>query len=815
MHDFTTAMVGAAAADTVLAVVKSLEPMDAEARKAGADLETIEGGFGAMDGLKAANYLDGLAEKLSLTSSGSKANVLLAPIPWPDSPSEEQLFALYSSILRAETAALLRDTDVKTNMPLLNCISKNVNMKGSECVAALELQHYPFRLKSDRMRTATRRLEFMMADAKVTLVECLHVREEDKEAKLSLAQRVDLAIKKAASPLPSDESEIERVETEVEGSESDVERMETDAEGGESDTDGQDTGGNWQTMQLGVYGNQTTLSKVMRPGGSQQEHMMKWAEPSIEAVVRLPETDDIAWARPTGCKLVRGHPVYAMVYLAEASNGFEWSATEMAQGLLAAKIAKASHPGSKQGHGAGAGAGEDANVAGVRAACEAIAKGLGAARFANEVPSAKKWGGKEYDDMFAVVNRQAHQLSMRGIEMGSGKAGDIGFNMFDTGNECVLLTQFLSGCDQTAFDAKLPSLGQVLGELLRALNHEWRDTEVTPLQAARLLFLVWNRVTFTTYVAEQDTTRPSPMDGERSRTVIKPKKGLDGNEAQFKLMIALDHMQQLLLMVHPARFVSGVFESVRNRLTHYAQAAVGALDGVVAFSRASFDGLLPAFKLHLTNDSVRSQLTSLSRKLESFTFQLSDAAQAKVEHERTEDVLIKMDKQSAARIQAAEDRMRAMSKGGGGSPGPKQAGDQTAKKGGRKDQKNQRDQRLANQQAKQNAAAAAQGVAGGAPAQAGGGKGGGGKGKGGGGAKGGKGKGGGGAAAAPTANAYWITDEMEEACEKEFQTRNYNEALMAFLDEEKVRDPNKQDRRCFIKDRLSLACTSSRCTICP
>ena len=110
-------------------------------------------------------------------------------------------------------------------------------------------------------------------------------------------------------------------------------------------------------MQLGVFGNHTTLAKVMRSGSGQQEQMMKWAEPSIEAAVRLPETDDIAWARPTGCKLVRGHPVYAMVYLAEAPNGFEWSATEMAQGLLAGKIAKASHPGSRRGHGAGAGAG--------------------------------------------------------------------------------------------------------------------------------------------------------------------------------------------------------------------------------------------------------------------------------------------------------------------------------------------------------------------------------------------------------------------------------------------------------------------------
>ena len=104
----------------------------------------------------------------------------------------------------------------------------------------------------------------------------------------------------------------------------------------------------------------------------------------------------------------------------------------MAQGLLAGKIAKASHLGSRRGQGAGAGAGEGAGVAGVKAAVEAIAKGLDAARFANETPSSKKWGGKEYDDMFAVVNRQAHQLSMRGIEMGSGNAGDIGFNMFDT-----------------------------------------------------------------------------------------------------------------------------------------------------------------------------------------------------------------------------------------------------------------------------------------------------------------------------------------------------------------------------------------------
>jgi hypothetical protein len=42
-----------------------------------------------MDELKAAHYLDGLAEKLSLVSSGNKANVLLAPTPWPRSPSEE------------------------------------------------------------------------------------------------------------------------------------------------------------------------------------------------------------------------------------------------------------------------------------------------------------------------------------------------------------------------------------------------------------------------------------------------------------------------------------------------------------------------------------------------------------------------------------------------------------------------------------------------------------------------------------------------------------------------------------------------------
>ena len=106
-------------------------------------------------------------------------------------------------------------------------------------------------------------------------------------------------------------------------------------------------------------------------------------------------------------------------------------------------------------------------------------------------------------------------------------------------------------------------------------------------------------------------------------------------------------------------------------------------------------------------------------------------------------------------------------------------------------------------------------MAGGAPAPAGGGKGGGGKGRGKGGAKGGKGKGGGGAAAAPSANAYFVTDEMEDACEKEFQTRIYNDALMAFIEEEKTRDPTKQDRRCFVKDRLSLACTNPRCTICP
>ena len=104
LHDFTTAMVGAAAADTVLAVVKSLEPMDAEARKAGAELETIEGGFGSMDGLKAANYLDGLAEKLSLASSGSKANVLLAPNPWPRPPSEERLFTVQVAALATSVA---------------------------------------------------------------------------------------------------------------------------------------------------------------------------------------------------------------------------------------------------------------------------------------------------------------------------------------------------------------------------------------------------------------------------------------------------------------------------------------------------------------------------------------------------------------------------------------------------------------------------------------------------------------------------------------------------------------------------------------
>ena len=78
----------------VLAVVKRLAPSDAEARKAGAELETIEGGFSSMDELKAAHYLDGLAEKLSLVSSGNKANVLLAPTPWPRSPSEEQVFSV-------------------------------------------------------------------------------------------------------------------------------------------------------------------------------------------------------------------------------------------------------------------------------------------------------------------------------------------------------------------------------------------------------------------------------------------------------------------------------------------------------------------------------------------------------------------------------------------------------------------------------------------------------------------------------------------------------------------------------------------------
>jgi hypothetical protein len=87
-------MVGAASAATVLAVVKRLAPSDAEARKAGAELETIEGGFSSMDELKAAHYLDGLAEKLSLVSSGNKANVLLAPTPWPRSPSEEQVFSV-------------------------------------------------------------------------------------------------------------------------------------------------------------------------------------------------------------------------------------------------------------------------------------------------------------------------------------------------------------------------------------------------------------------------------------------------------------------------------------------------------------------------------------------------------------------------------------------------------------------------------------------------------------------------------------------------------------------------------------------------
>jgi len=104
LHDFTTAMVGAASADTVLAAVKRLEPSDAEARKAGAELEAIEGGFKSMDGLKVANYLDGLAEKLSLASSGSKADVLLAPSPWPRPPSEERLFTVQAAVLATSVA---------------------------------------------------------------------------------------------------------------------------------------------------------------------------------------------------------------------------------------------------------------------------------------------------------------------------------------------------------------------------------------------------------------------------------------------------------------------------------------------------------------------------------------------------------------------------------------------------------------------------------------------------------------------------------------------------------------------------------------
>jgi hypothetical protein len=55
---------------------------------------------------------------------------------------------------------------------------------------------------------------------------------------------------------------------------------------------------------------------------------------------------------------------------------------------------------------------------------------------------------------------------------------------------------------------------------------------------------------------------------------------------------------------------------------------------------------------------------------------------------------------------------------------------------------------------------------------------------------------------------------MEDACDKEFQTRNYKEALTAFIEEEKVRDPAKQDRRCFVKDRLSLTCSHTGCRIC-
>jgi hypothetical protein len=38
-------------------------------------------GFGNLGGLRVENYLDGLAQKLNLTSSGCKAEMLFAPSP--------------------------------------------------------------------------------------------------------------------------------------------------------------------------------------------------------------------------------------------------------------------------------------------------------------------------------------------------------------------------------------------------------------------------------------------------------------------------------------------------------------------------------------------------------------------------------------------------------------------------------------------------------------------------------------------------------------------------------------------------------------
>jgi hypothetical protein len=217
-----------------------------------------------------------MAEKLNLASTGSKANVLLTPNPWPGPPGEEQLFTLCASVLRAETAAQLRETSVKTSMPLLNCISKEINMKGAECVAALEMQHYLFRLRSDGMRIATRQLEFLQAEKGVTVERCKEVRGADAGGKLSLAQRVDQAIKKAA--LPAEASDVERQGTDDDGTDVEFERTATDAEEGGSDTDKEANADGWQTMQLGVYGNQTTLAKVMRRDGSQEAHMQKWAD---------------------------------------------------------------------------------------------------------------------------------------------------------------------------------------------------------------------------------------------------------------------------------------------------------------------------------------------------------------------------------------------------------------------------------------------------------------------------------------------------------------------------------------------------------